>query len=62
MIEDSPAGIRAAKAAGMTAVAVGTTHAREQLEEADAFVATLENVRVRASSDRPTLRVVTSSS
>jgi mannitol-1-/sugar-/sorbitol-6-phosphatase len=61
VIEDAPAGVRAAKAAGMMAVAVGTTHAREQLAEADAFVATLEHVRVRASADRSPLTVVTSS-
>jgi hypothetical protein len=46
-MEDSPAGIRAAKAAGMIAVAVGGTHNAEQLEEADAFVTTLEHVQIR---------------
>jgi sugar-phosphatase len=35
VIEDAPAGIAAARAAGMTVWAVTTTHAPEELEEAD---------------------------
>lgn len=38
VIEDAPAGIRAARAAGMTAIGVATTHTREQLLEAGAHV------------------------
>ncbi|HLO39402.1 MAG TPA: HAD family phosphatase [Phycisphaerales bacterium] len=36
VIEDAPAGIRAARAAGMTAIGVATTHTRDQLLEAGA--------------------------
>jgi sugar-phosphatase len=35
VIEDAPAGIAAARAAGMTVWAVTTTHAPDELEEAD---------------------------
>ncbi len=38
VIEDAPAGIRAAVAAGMTAIGLTTTHTREQLLEAGANV------------------------
>jgi beta-phosphoglucomutase len=38
VIEDAPAGIRAARAAGMTAIGVATTHTAEQLMAAGAHV------------------------
>lgn len=38
VIEDAPAGIRAANAAGMRAIGLSTTHTREQLREAGAHV------------------------
>jgi beta-phosphoglucomutase len=38
VIEDAPAGIRAAIAAGMTAIGLATTHTPEQLREAGAHV------------------------
>ena len=44
VIEDSPLGIKAAKAAGMKCLAVTNTHRRENLEEADSVVASLESV------------------
>jgi HAD superfamily hydrolase (TIGR01509 family) len=37
VFEDAPAGIRAAHAAGMRAIALLTSHAREELAEADGF-------------------------
>jgi len=46
VIEDAPAGIRSAKAAGMRVVAVATTHRAEQLREADVVVGALSEVRV----------------
>lgn len=46
VIEDAPAGVRSAKAAGMKVVAVATTHRVEQLREADVVVAALSDVRV----------------
>lgn len=44
VFEDAPAGLAAARAAGARAVALATTHAAEELE-ADAVVATLDEVR-----------------
>lgn len=44
VIEDSPAGIKAAKAAGMRCLAVANTHPREELREADKIIDSLENV------------------
>jgi sugar-phosphatase len=46
VIEDAPAGIAAGKAAGMTVLAVGTTHPREALADADAVVDNLESVSI----------------
>ena len=44
VIEDAPAGITAAKRAGMHCLAVTTTHPRHSLTEADLVVDTLEEV------------------
>ncbi len=46
VIEDAPAGIQSARAAGMRVVAVATTHREEQLREADVVVGALSDVRV----------------
>ncbi len=43
-IEDSPLGVKAAKAAGMRCMAVTNTHLRQALEEADKVVDSLEEV------------------
>ena len=45
MIEDAPAGIAAARAAGMTVWAVTTTHAPGELAGADRVVADLGEIR-----------------
>lgn len=44
VLEDSIAGIQAAKSAGMRCIAVATTHPREKLARADMVVSTLEEV------------------
>ena len=44
VIEDSPLGVTAAKTAGMKCLAVTNTHGREDLEEADRVVDSLEHV------------------
>lgn len=44
VIEDSSLGVRAAKTAGMRCLAVTNTHPRQELEEADKVVDSLENV------------------
>ena len=41
VIEDAPAGVEAGKAAGMTVLALTTTHAADQLAEADELAADL---------------------
>ncbi|MEU3607816.1 HAD-IA family hydrolase [Streptomyces sp. NPDC035033] len=46
VFEDAPAGLRAAKAAGMTAIGLTTTHLPEQLADADALVPDLDAVDV----------------
>ncbi len=46
VLEDAPSGIRAAKSAGMIAIALTTTYPREQLAQADAIVLSLRSVRV----------------
>lgn len=50
VIEDAPAGITAASAAGASVLALETTHARAELTEADAVTSSLELVRI---SERP---------
>ncbi|MBA7597583.1 Phosphorylated carbohydrates phosphatase [subsurface metagenome] len=47
VVEDSVAGVVAAKSAGMYCVAVTNTHPREKLKEADLIVDTLEAVSVK---------------
>ncbi|MBN2502664.1 MAG: HAD-IA family hydrolase, partial [Anaerolineales bacterium] len=46
VIEDSPAGIRAAKAAGLRVIAVVTTHKKEELTQADFIVESLAQLCV----------------
>jgi sugar-phosphatase len=48
VIEDAPAGVRSAKAAGMRVVAVATTHREEDLYEADVVIGALSDVRAIA--------------
>jgi HAD superfamily hydrolase (TIGR01509 family) len=44
VIEDSPLGVKAAKTAGMKCLAITNTHLRQELEEADKVVDSLESV------------------
>jgi beta-phosphoglucomutase len=44
VIEDSPMGVKAAKTAGMKCLAIANTHPRQEFEEADRIVDSLENV------------------
>ena len=46
VIEDAPAGVRSAKAAGMRVLAVATTHRDQELHEADVVVGALSDIRV----------------
>jgi len=51
VVEDAPAGIEAAAAAGAFVVAVATTHPGHALQEADAIVARLSDLNVRSDTD-----------
>jgi mannitol-1-/sugar-/sorbitol-6-phosphatase len=53
VLEDAPAGIRAAHAAGMRAISMPTTYSIEDLGEADYLVAGLAQIRVRADAEHP---------
>lgn len=46
VVEDSPAGLKAARAAGMTAIAVSTTHSAAALGDANVIVAGVWDIRV----------------
>jgi mannitol-1-/sugar-/sorbitol-6-phosphatase len=49
VIEDAPAGIRAAHAGGMKAVGITSTYPVSELQEADAVVQKLAQIRVKAA-------------
>ena len=49
VIEDAPAGIAAARAAGMRVIGMASTYAPEKLHEADAVVKKLAGIRVMAN-------------
>jgi sugar-phosphatase len=51
VIEDAPAGIRAAHAAGCQAIGVTTTFSVTEVAEADVIVPDLSNVRLVATED-----------
>jgi sugar-phosphatase len=51
VIEDAPAGIEAARAAGMEVIAVATTHPREALEGSTVGVERLSNIRISADDN-----------
>ena len=58
VIEDAPAGVEAARAAGMRTVAVVTTHAPVDLGRANATVQRLSDIQIREEEKRLSIRVV----
>ena len=52
VFEDAPPGIAAARAAGCRVVGLTTTHAAEELEQADVLVPDLTHVRASRARDR----------
>jgi len=61
VIEDSPAGIAAARAAGMRSVAVASTHADHELEAATAIARQLDDIQVDTARDgRLTIQIAPS--
>jgi len=57
VIEDAPAGIQAAKAAGMKVLGLTSTYSPPELRAADAVVGSLSAIRVGVSKDGLTLTV-----
>jgi sugar-phosphatase len=57
VIEDAPAGIRAAHAGGMKAIAITSTYPASALGEADAVIQKLAQIRVSALGGAPGLTV-----
>jgi sugar-phosphatase len=57
VIEDAPAGIRAAHAGGMKVIAITSTFPASGLREADAIVQKLAQIQVRASGEERQLEV-----
>ena len=51
VIEDAPAGVQSARAAGMRVVAVATPHRERDLQDADVVVGVLSDVRVLTRAD-----------
>lgn len=51
VVEDAPAGITAARAAGMATIAVTTTHESAALADADLVVSTLERLHATVTAD-----------
>ena len=52
VVEDAPAGITAARAAGMRVVALATTHPHVELKEADVRAERLRDIRISLSAVR----------
>jgi sugar-phosphatase len=57
VIEDAPAGIRAARAGGMKVIAIPSTYPASELLEADAIVQKLAQIRVSAGADGKQMEV-----
>jgi sugar-phosphatase len=49
VIEDAPAGVQAARAAGMKVIGMASTYAASKLAEADAVVQAFAGIQVRAN-------------
>lgn len=58
VVEDAPAGISAAHAAGIRVVAVATTHSQAELGEADVRAERLTDIRISRSDMRPGGRLI----
>jgi len=51
VVEDAPAGIESAQAAGMRVIAIAVTYARARLSDADAIVSRLTDLRIAHNGD-----------
>jgi sugar-phosphatase len=59
-IEDSPAGIRAARSAGMAVIAVTNSHPVSELRQADAVINSLTTLRLIVDEKQMPVEVVVS--
>jgi sugar-phosphatase len=59
VIEDAPAGVAGARAAGMRVIAIATTHAPDKLPGADAMVPHLNDVRIQKTESTAGKLVIT---
>ena len=57
VIEDAPAGIEAAHAAGMRVIALATTHARQELPQAEAVVEHLSALQITGEGEHARLTI-----
>jgi len=57
-IEDSPAGVRAARGAGMTVIAVTNTHPSNELAEADTVIDSLASLRLTIDQQQRPIEVI----
>lgn len=57
VIEDSPAGIQAAKAAGMKAIGIASTQPRETLSKADVVVRQLADIKVQITGSQLSIQI-----
>ncbi|HEY2913584.1 MAG TPA: HAD-IA family hydrolase, partial [Candidatus Angelobacter sp.] len=56
VFEDSPAGISSARSAGMKTIALQTTYAAEQLQDANAIIGNLADVKASLGNEGITLK------
>jgi sugar-phosphatase len=57
VVEDSPAGIQAAKAAGMKAIGIASTQPKEALSKADAIVQQLADIKVQITGSQLNIQI-----
>ncbi|MCI0554212.1 MAG: HAD family hydrolase [Anaerolineae bacterium] len=57
VIEDAPAGVKAGKAAGMHVIAVTSTHVHAELQEADAIIRQLADIKLGRQNNEITLEL-----
>jgi sugar-phosphatase len=62
VIEDAPAGVAAARAAGMRSIAIATTHPRDTLADADAIVTRLADLQLSRIGETGELHIVSTTS
>jgi sugar-phosphatase len=62
VVEDAPAGIRAAHAAGMKVIGLASTYKPEELSQADAIISTLADLKVRVNGRQIQITIARSAS